>query len=102
MFKQVVIALAVTIASLAAGEAGNADTWVRGYYNSNGTYVQPHYRSTADGNFWNNWSTYPNMNPYTGKIGTRRTPPASSYGVPSYRSPSYGTSSSRNSWGWGW
>lgn len=47
---------------------------VRGHFRSNGTYVMPHYRSNPDGNFYNNWSTYPNVNPYTGVIGTRRTP----------------------------
>ena len=51
-----------------------ADVHVRGYFRSNGTYVAPHYRSDPDGNFHNNWSTYPNVNPYTGKRGTRRTP----------------------------
>lgn len=49
-----------------------ADVYVRGYYRSNGAYVAPHYRSDPDGNAWNNWSTYGNVNPYTGKRGTRR------------------------------
>jgi hypothetical protein len=49
-----------------------ADVSVRGYYRSNGTYVQPHYRSNPDGNVYNNWSTYPNVNPYTGRTGTKR------------------------------
>ena len=49
-----------------------ADVYVRGYHRSNGTYVQPHYKSNPDGNSYNNWSTYPNVNPYTGKTGTRR------------------------------
>ena len=48
-----------------------ADVSVRGYYRSNGTYVQPHYRSNPDGNVYNNWSTYPNVNPYTGRTGTK-------------------------------
>jgi hypothetical protein len=48
-----------------------ADTYVRGYFRSNGTYVQPHYRSAPDGNPYNNYSTYPNVNPYTGQQGTR-------------------------------
>ena len=60
--------------------SANADVYVRGHYRSNGTYVRPHYRSNPDGNFWNNWSTYPNVNPHTGAIGTRRTPsPAGRY-----------------------
>jgi hypothetical protein len=46
---------------------------VRGYYNSHGTYVPPHYRSAPDGNFYNNWSTWGNINPYTGHFGTHRT-----------------------------
>lgn len=46
---------------------------VRGYYRSNGTYVSPHMRSSPDGNFYNNWSTVGNINPYTGKEGTKTT-----------------------------
>jgi len=47
-----------------------ADTYVNGYYKSNGTYVQPHYRSDPDSSVSNNWSTKGNVNPYTGKAGT--------------------------------
>lgn len=50
----------------------SAAVHVRGYYKSNGTYVAPHYRSDPDGSAWNNWSTSGNINPYTGKRGTRR------------------------------
>lgn len=60
---------------------------VRGYYRKNGTYVAPHYRSAPDGNFYNNWSTKGNVNPYTGKAGSKVTPPSglSSPYVPTYR-----------------
>jgi hypothetical protein len=54
---------------------------VRGYYRSNGTYVQPHYRSAPDGNFYNNWSTKGNVNPYTGKRGTKATPTGKTSGT---------------------
>ncbi|WP_420150234.1 peptidoglycan-binding domain-containing protein [Spirosoma sp.] len=47
-----------------------AQVHVRGYYRSNGTYVQPHYRSNPDGNPYNNWSYPGNTNPYTGKVAT--------------------------------
>lgn len=40
-------------------------------FRSSGTYVAPHYRSAPDRSFNNNWSTFPNVNPYTGKVGTR-------------------------------
>jgi hypothetical protein len=47
----------------------NADEYVRGYYRSNGAYVAPHYRSSPDYSYNNNWSVRPNMNPYTGRPG---------------------------------
>ena len=50
------------------------DVNVRGYTRSDGTYVAPHMRSRPDGSFWNNWSTRGNVNPYTGKPGTRDYP----------------------------
>lgn len=53
----------------------NGDVRVRGYYRKDGTYVRPHYRSRQNGNFWDNYSTSPNINRYTGKRGTKRTPP---------------------------
>lgn len=65
-----VLFLAVLLSSTAT-----ADVKVRGYYRKDGTYVRPHYRSNPDGNFWNNWSTVGNVNPYTGKPGTKRRPP---------------------------
>ncbi len=79
----VVVILVLVITTVA-----NADVRVRGYYRSNGTYVQPHYRSNPDGDRSNNWSTYPNVNPYTGKRGTRRLSTMSNLNIPSYRKPS--------------
>jgi hypothetical protein len=85
--KRVATILVVLAIVLGAGISVRADVRVRGYYRSNGTYVQPHWRSNPDGDFRNNWSTYPNVNPYTGAVGTKRTPSYSS--SPSYRMPSY-------------
>lgn len=48
-----------------------ADTYVRGYYKSNGTYVQPHYRSSPNSTKSDNFSTRGNVNPYTGRMGTK-------------------------------
>lgn len=50
-------------------------THVHSYFRSNGTFVHSHYRSHEDHHFGNNWSTKGNVNPYTGKVGTRRTAP---------------------------
>ena len=77
--KRIGVLVVVTcIFVMFVGTAYAGDVYVRGYFRSNGTYVQPHYRSAPDGNFSNNWSTYPNVNPYTGKMGTLRTPSHSS------------------------
>jgi hypothetical protein len=45
------------------------DVHVSGYTRKDGTYVAPHYRSAPDSNRYNNWSTFGNVNPYTGKVG---------------------------------
>jgi len=44
---------------------------VRGYTKKNGTYVQPHHQTNPNHTQRDNWSSKPNVNPYTGKQGTR-------------------------------
>lgn len=44
---------------------------VRGYIKSNGTYVMPHYQTAPNATKLDNWSSKPNVNPYTGKAGTK-------------------------------
>jgi len=77
-----------------------ATQYVSGYYRSNGTYVQPYYRSNPDGYFYNNYSTYANINPYTGTLGTKRYPSYSSGYTRSYysskRYPSYSSGYTRS------
>lgn len=68
---------ALCLSFLLSGHAvAGGDVHVRGYYRSNGTYVQPHYRSASDGVFSNNWTTLGNVNPYTGEAGHLAAPPA--------------------------
>jgi len=81
---------AVLLLLCSFGASAFADTYVRGYTKKNGTYVQPHYRSSPDRSYNNNWSVKPNVNPYTGDRGTRSptyndqppTTPNYDYGVP--------------------
>lgn len=61
-------ALAATAALF--GGSAFADTFVNGYYRQNGTYVQPHYRSSPNNSVYDNYSTRGNVNPYTGRAGT--------------------------------
>jgi hypothetical protein len=75
MLRRIFLAATVCAVALVSLQQAIADVYVRGHYRSNGTYVAPHYRSNPDGNVYNNWSTYPNVNPYTGKIGTKHIYP---------------------------
>jgi hypothetical protein len=44
---------------------------VRPYIRKNGTVVMPHFRTSPNATIKDNWSTRPNINPFTGKPGTR-------------------------------
>jgi hypothetical protein len=95
-----------------------SQVWVNGYYRSNGTYVQGHYRTAPDHTVNNNWTRRGNTNPHTQQPGylprsssststttnyqpsTKRTytntytRPASTYvPAPVYLEPNYSTSS---------
>lgn len=85
--KYVTGLLAVALCACCFSSA-SAVVSVKGHYR-NGSWVQPHHRSNPDGIFSNNWSTVGNRNPYTGKWGTIRNPPAG-YGGSRNRSRSYG------------
>lgn len=67
-----------------------AQVSVRGYYRSNGTYVQPHQRTVPNYTRNDNYSTVGNVNPYTGKAGTQPrdgyTTTKTTSSTPTYRS----------------
>lgn len=46
-------------------------TYVHGYTRKNGAYVMPHYQTAPNATRLDNWSTKGNVNPYTGKEGTK-------------------------------
>lgn len=54
-----------------AGTFGEPE-FISGFRRRDGTYVRTHWRTKADNSFWNNYSSYGNYNPHTGKRGTRR------------------------------
>ena len=62
--------LTILAALLVAAPTFAADTYVRGYTRSDGTYVAPHYRSAPNSTRLDNYSTQGNVNPYTGQAGT--------------------------------
>lgn len=47
-----------------------AQTNVSGYVRKDGVYVAPHVRTAPNNTNTDNYSTKPNVNPYTGKKGT--------------------------------
>jgi len=59
------------IVSLFCADSFADDVHVKGYYRADGTYVEPHYRSAPNSTTSDNWSTIGNVNPHTGKIGTK-------------------------------
>ncbi len=65
-----IIAMLFGTAILADAQVNPNHVYVNGYTRSNGTYVQPHYRTAPNYTINDNFSTYPNVNPYTGKVGT--------------------------------
>ena len=61
----------LALAFVAQFSFGQTTVYVNGYYRNDGTYVQPHYRTSPNNTVNDNWSTYPNVNPYTGQTGTK-------------------------------
>jgi len=66
--------------------------YVDGYYKSNGTYVNGYYRTNPNNTNKDNYSTYPNINPWTGNQGTVK--PDNNYTMPDFEfeDTSYSTS----------
>ena len=72
-----------------------AQVHVRGYHRSNGTYVQPHQRTSPNSTITDNYSYPGNYNPNTGRVTGGNTPtythsssPSTSRAISTYESPS--------------
>lgn len=59
---------------LTASPTYGNDVEVKSYRRADGTKVDLHYRSAPDDSVTNNWSTKGNVNPYTGKGGSKTKP----------------------------
>ena len=78
----------IILLSLIVPMSAEADQYVNGYFRKNGTYVQPHYRSSPDNSIYNNYSYQGNLNPYTGGIGHKNYNSGSTGGL--YLNNNYG------------
>jgi hypothetical protein len=79
---------ALALGFLSAVQAEAKDVQVQGYTRKDGTVVAPYMRTAPDSTVNNNFSTRGNVNPYTGREGTK--PPEPSYG---YTNPYSGSAS---------
>jgi|GEM_PF-3278123 len=59
--------LMISVLSLAQTNPNHV--YVEGYTNSSGEYVKGYYRTVPNNTINDNFSTYPNINPYTGEMG---------------------------------
>jgi hypothetical protein len=72
------VVIGLTLCAAAADASG---VRVRGYVTRCGTYVVPSMRTSPNRTRTDNWSSRPNVNPYTGRAGTKDP-----YATRSYRS----------------
>lgn len=80
-----IIALFVSVINFANAQANKKEIYVQSYTKKNGTHVEGCWRTAPNNTINDNYSTYPNFNLHTGKVGTIR---------PDYSSRSYGYSNS--------
>ena len=51
--------------------SGHREVYVEGYTRSDGTPVRGHYRTAPNSTASDNWSSMGNINPHTGRLGTK-------------------------------
>lgn len=65
------IGLGLSFEAQARGGGKGGSHSVRGYVTKKGAYVAPHHATNPNGTQHDNWSARGNVNPYTGKAGTK-------------------------------
>lgn len=70
IFIALAAAITLSIAASPSMAKGGSHA-VKGHTTKNGTYVQPHRATNRDNTRANNYSHKGNVNPYTGKEGTK-------------------------------
>ncbi len=68
---RIVMALSMTVLALAASAAPAADHAKKGYVTKQGVYVPPARQTNPNNTKLDNYGTKGNVNPYTGKKGTK-------------------------------
>jgi|KBSSwiStaDraftv2_1062776.scaffolds.fasta_scaffold1390795_1 hypothetical protein len=66
---------ALLIGATAQARSSGGRVHVPGHTTKSGTHVAPHVRSAPNSTKRDNWSSKGNVNPHTGKAGTKNTTP---------------------------
>jgi hypothetical protein len=84
--KQIFTILFFFVFLFSFAQTNSNHVYVSGHYKSNGTYVQPYYRTAPNSTNRDNFSTRGNTNPYTGQAGyiTPDSNTSSTYTTKSY------------------
>lgn len=61
----------VASSAFARGHGGGGHVYVRSHVTTTGSYVQSHQRTAPNHTKVDNWSARGNVNPYTGKKGSK-------------------------------
>ncbi len=74
--SSLILFLSICLVSLPVFAKKNGDSLsgshaVKGHFKKDGKYVQPHRATNPNQTQKDNWSSKPNVNPYTGKPGTK-------------------------------
>ena len=64
-----IIAFNLIFSQSGFGQVNQNNQWISGYNRADGAYVEGYYRTESNSTINDNYSTYPNVNPYTGKNG---------------------------------
>ena len=66
----VFVASLFSVAGISSASAASSH-YVRGYSTKSGIYVAPHRQTNPNRTKFDDWSTKGNVNPYTGRMGTK-------------------------------
>jgi hypothetical protein len=67
---KLILSAALLLPAIATGGSAQRAVGVRGHTTRDGVYVPPYVRTAPNETRTDNWSSKPNINPYTGKAGT--------------------------------
>ncbi|MDO9553366.1 hypothetical protein [Rhodonellum sp.] len=87
MKKLLLLWMGIFFAVVANAQVNPNNHYVKPHTKSNGVFVEGHHKTNPNSTIRDNYSTYPNVNPYTGKTGTVN--PNSGYKAPTYSAPAY-------------